>query len=620
MEINNHFTFDVAIGDKRVNNKNTYNWNSIHYTTETMGIDDFINKVKEGYPFNSVMSKKKFNAKEKTQYDFRQTSFVSLDFDNVPDTFEKAYAETDLVPTFAYTTPNDGKPGKGNRFRFVYAMSQPITSIAEYKAIYLSITSRFGLETDNSLKSGVQNIGGMSASGRLKITYNIYDKEEFLDKTNYNFDKNIYGESIFKNNNKRKKGEDGIILNETFEKDLEELDFREFLEKYRTEYEYFVNTPLTFNDGYAIIPNDYYEIKRKWVNETFETSTGIKDIRSVYRLKDGDGRRNKMFVQCLIRRKIKPDITLEELVYNLVCERQWFFDNDDNQLNNQELIRIARNSLKVDEITIPPTGTEKKFVVDKAYWAEMDINANQAKQMIKKMFKDDEIGNLYDPSLTDKENLEVFRQYGMKCSKVTLARWKKANGLTRAYNKKSEMKTINENNKTEMVTINGNNSQTPMNTGISEDSSEKNGNNKFEMVTINENKKKSEMKTINDKHGIELPKEVEDMFTDKLGERGTMVPYKQLRTQTVDDVLQLASWIECKFSDDTSKVHEYKHALNDWFNTIKRSSLQRDYIMTQLTPEKNKGLDLGDAAEQIAVIVEGAIADRFENARANKRR
>lgn len=568
MTVNNRFTFEVAYSVKSYEGKNT-NWRDVPYATFISDVSDFSRKIRDGHCYTACLSCDEFNTSDKRKCNFRQTNVVSFDFDISELTMEDAYTKTTAKPTLAYTTPSDGI--KGNRYRFVYVFSEPFTTIGEYQNMYDTISLMLGFRVpkdDDSLRSPVQHVGGSNGC-RMETSFNIYDKEDFINKTNYNFDKNIYGESIFKNN-KEKKSENGIILNETFEKDLEELDFREFLEKYRNKYEYFANTPLTFNNGYALIPDNYYEIKRKWVNDTFETSTGIKETRSVYRLKDGDGRRDKMFVQCLIRRKIKPDITLEELVFNLACERQWYFNNDDNQLNNKELIRIARNSLKVDEITIPPTSTGKKFIVDKAYWAERDINANQAKQMIKKMIKNEEIGNLYDPSLTDKENLEVFRQYGMKCSKVTLARWKKANGLTRAYNKKSEMVIINGNNKTEMVTI-------------------------------------------NDKHGIELPKEVEDMFISRLGERDSKVPFKLLRTETVDSVLFLAGWIETMFSEGKEKVKQYKHALNDWFESIKEASLQHDYVRSQLNPEKNDDIDT--AAEQIRAIVEKAIKDRFQNAR-----
>ena len=120
----------------------------------------------------------------------------------------------------------------------------------------------------------------------------------------------------------------------------------------------------------------------------------------------------------------------------------------------------------------------------------------------------------------------------------------------------------------------------------------------------------------NAKSSPALPQDVEDAFRSELGERGIKVAYKQLRTQQVDKVLELATWIENKFSDDYAKVKEYKHALNDWFESIKEASLQRDYIKSQLDPAKNKNLDY--SAEQIASVVENTIAEKFKNARNHK--
>ena len=118
------------------------------------------------------------------------------------------------------------------------------------------------------------------------------------------------------------------------------------------------------------------------------------------------------------------------------------------------------------------------------------------------------------------------------------------------------------------------------------------------------------------KSSTALPHDVEDAFRSELGERGNKVAYKQLRTQQVDKVLELATWIENKFSDDYAKVKEYKHALNDWFESIKEASLQRDFIKSQLDPAKNKNLDY--SAEQIVSVVEDTIAEKFKNARNHK--
>ena len=41
------------------------------------------------------------------------------------------------------------------------------------------------------------------------------------------------------------------------------------------------------------------------------------------------------------------------------------------------------------------------------------------------------IGELYDCSLTDKENLEVMKQHGLEISLPTLKRWREKMGITK---------------------------------------------------------------------------------------------------------------------------------------------------------------------------------------------
>ena len=433
MTVKNNFTFGIAYANKKVRDKNTFNWGSLYYTNKPTNIEELVEKIKEGYPFTSMMKNHVFTTAGKTKGNFKQTSLIALDFDDCPDCFDKAYNDTDITPTIAYTTPNDQL--KGNRFRFIYVFSEPIRSTDEYHELYDTITTKLGLPTDDNLRSGVQNIGGMSSTGKLKASYKIYDKNDFVDNKRTSIEREL-NELAVKNNNREKEGRNGIVLNCQFEKDIDGLDFKQFLNKYRTVYQYFDHSELVFENGYALIPEDYYEIKRKWHRETIDTKNGERDVSVIDRLKDGQERRNKLFIQCLIRRKIKPEVTLEELVYNLVCERQYFFNNDDGQLSNREIIRIANNAMLVENITIEPTKTTKRFVIDKEYWSERGYTPNQAKQLVKKMMKDNEIGNLYDPELTDKQNLEVMRKYNVKCSQRTLTEWKKANGLTRKYNKK----------------------------------------------------------------------------------------------------------------------------------------------------------------------------------------
>lgn len=53
--------------------------------------------------------------------------------------------------------------------------------------------------------------------------------------------------------------------------------------------------------------------------------------------------------------------------------------------------------------------------------------SNKGKGINKKQY----IGEFYDLSLTDKENIEMMKEYGLKLSTKTLQRWRKENNITK---------------------------------------------------------------------------------------------------------------------------------------------------------------------------------------------
>ena len=46
------------------------------------------------------------------------------------------------------------------------------------------------------------------------------------------------------------------------------------------------------------------------------------------------------------------------------------------------------------------------------------------------------IGDFYDASLSDDDNIKVMGELGLEIKKRTLQTWKKENGLTRPWNRK----------------------------------------------------------------------------------------------------------------------------------------------------------------------------------------
>lgn len=412
--------FQLSVTTAPVYNKDEFNWGKVVYSRTDINLTRLVDKLQCSYAINSVFASSETTAKTKTKANFRQSNLIAFDFDHSPMPLESFIERLEVKPTIYYRTPNDGI--KGNRFRLIYAFSEPFTSTDEYSSFYHAIRNRFfpDMDTDNSLASGVQNIGGAKHETPVECSYNIFSKHDFVPdeqpvKTAKKCPEKTLNEPEMK------------LIN-----DADNLDFRKFLEKYMSRYPYFDHSELDYKNGYAIIDNNYIEIKRKWHMVAFEKRNGDTGITGeVVKIKDKMQRRKTMYIQCLLRRKMMPDVTIEHLFVNLVHEREYYFDNSDGQLDAMTLWNIASNAMNVENITISPAIDKRKFKVDKQYWEQFGINPNQAKQYVKKSLKYEEIGKYYNPELTDKQNLETLKEHGIKCSRKTLYTFKNEHGLTK---------------------------------------------------------------------------------------------------------------------------------------------------------------------------------------------
>ena len=59
------------------------------------------------------------------------------------------------------------------------------------------------------------------------------------------------------------------------------------------------------------------------------------------------------------------------------------------------------------------------------------LSKNEVKNIASKMIRYNKIGELYDCSKKDKENLEIMKENGLEVSLSTLKRWRKENGIAK---------------------------------------------------------------------------------------------------------------------------------------------------------------------------------------------
>lgn len=77
----------------------------------------------------------------------------------------------------------------------------------------------------------------------------------------------------------------------------------------------------------------------------------------------------------------------------------------------------------------------REFVVNDNYCIKYNVNRSTARNISRKAITYDKIGSLYDNGLTDKQNLEAFKEHGVKVSPKTLQRFREAFGITKYKNR-----------------------------------------------------------------------------------------------------------------------------------------------------------------------------------------
>jgi len=423
------------------------------FEESTINLPIFAELIRNGYSYTHIYntSASTFTTSEKTIKNFKETSIISIDVDNANKSLNDFVGSLTYIPTIAYTTPSNNNETKEYRFRLVYVFESPITDSKQFEAIYKVLETQLNKDNDltNKDKCGSNVAQYMNGSYGCEMN-NSFDKIYNINNFNIcanqnNNDKNI---SLYINlkctNDTSTKLLKNTKLSKKFINDLNTLEPFKFILKYKSVYPIFERTEINFNDGYALLNEDYIEINRKWTWGSIETTNGLSKLYTItQKIKDGQGRRYHIGLAAMIRRKINPNVTLEHLIVNAVYDRLYYYDNSDNVLTNQVLIERCSYVMNLKEITIK-SYNKKKFMIDKKYWSEKGINANQAKNIVRKQLNYESIGSWYDCLKSVKENLIWAKDNNIKVSRRTLYNFCKDNMIDTNPNKGVGKKVTND--------------------------------------------------------------------------------------------------------------------------------------------------------------------------------
>lgn len=420
-------TLRVSISTKAYAHKPTKDeTRKIRFESREITVDEFMRLIQEGYAYTSLF---KNNWRKGDNYICSST--LTFDIDHADVDMDEYVSRLSVKPTFAYTSSRNGLKNYGYGYRLVYVLAEDICTIEEYKLLSTSLASQLSLTfvdkrsfkgdqmwygskdckfivTNERLQNGLiqckRNVIAMQSPFLKKQKGSLTTKETKSASQTINVNIEHY------------------VVSCTFQKDYEEMGFGEFLEKYRSVCINKEKTDIDLNESDCIVvyPSDYYEIRRPW-----KRINGSEE-----KIKDGEGRRRKLFLNGVIRRKISSNMKFEDVLYCVVYEFYYHMVNNGNKITKKELYEIASNVMKCDISKYEDLGKPRyKSFVNPLYCLANGLTPKQVLGLARN--KKQYIGEFFDLNLTVKENVAIMNKMGLEISERTVKSWMKENGITK---------------------------------------------------------------------------------------------------------------------------------------------------------------------------------------------
>lgn len=308
------------------------------------------------------------------------------------------------------------------------------------------------IELNNIIYSYYNNYSSSSIDSSISTTY--YIESEKWDSTSYTEYDDI-NEVTSTGSIKSKWEYDTTLVN-----DMARLPYDEFMKYNRHKYHYFyrVEKPQWIDNTYQYIDEDYFALY-------FNVKT----------VQDGCKRRKKVFERMCLRRVINHNATIDDIIFNAYEDIYRYFDNSDNKLNIDYIVKNAIRcfSLSIEDIKEmysnnieylkskkPKSGIILKSnlgtvadrnkilkeirysLIDDFFDSNLSINENieiinnnlfpigkdclyaycKDRNINTKKYTDEDILSLYDSNLSIRKNIEVMKSYGINISKSKLQR------------------------------------------------------------------------------------------------------------------------------------------------------------------------------------------------------
>lgn len=420
MLANSEYEFTLFVSQKNYSSKPTQDeMRKMRFVPQQLTIESALECATQGkafcYTFQSDKADGSLSVKDKKKENFISTSAIIYDFDDMKVSMADYINSITYKPSFAYPTYSDGKNGL-SRFRLAYVLNEEILGESDFNAIYHAIANanKFTPETKEQggwdVRSVAQMYFGTTQDVSTYISNTVYAIDDFEP---YMVPVTVNGTSTkvspSNNLNRNRDIVDKEFLYNLYHSKYEDF-FKIYFDSYYSNYTQSLETTLTLSDNemWYEYPDDYVSVFRK------------REGKKVLKWNIGEDRKKRLYITAQMMLHNCPELTIENLIYNLYIERKHYYNNADNKIDNQVLIVTAVNAFN-RRINLKPSN-HSSYRVNKEFWSEQGVGVHQAKGFIRRERNVQEILPYIDSNKTIKENHQVLIDNGFQISKRTVER------------------------------------------------------------------------------------------------------------------------------------------------------------------------------------------------------
>ena len=409
------------------------------FTTRMVTVAEYYRLATEGHTLcHCFTDKNLFGAAEKTCEGFRQTNCIFIDVDESPCAMADFIARLGIRPQIGYHTFSNGSEGK-EKFRLIYVLDEPLTSVAEYAGYYVGLVERMeqdlehrfvGKELDRCTMSPAQCIfGTRDADGYLS--------EDVLCKADMLFVKVRLEEDPVDGDERNIHRLTRCAACFRFDKSVSRDFFRMTLSDFVAKYDSLLpkrrfRCPYgTYNDFLHCTVISGSCVWAEYRDVAFDFNDG-----QMHKLTEGRGKAcynaAKMFETIYGKGNISPEqmlVLLAEYADRNFVTSTWHPKGYANW--KCRLLSCAVNVVKgeclarLQPCKVRKTGYQQKFhlKVDKNWCRLMGIDPQAYAKEAAMKYEMLEVFSNWDWDLTAKQNVALLKEHGMRICESKISRW-----------------------------------------------------------------------------------------------------------------------------------------------------------------------------------------------------